>query len=280
MIYSNFENVVSNLYTPAEREKFKSAMMTIEGWDMPSYLKELLSKHGVAVQNIEVQQDSLRDLHPTITISGFLTHDFNTDFNTKESIMRKRYKVEHTPTKVIFNPPATIIFWTDDTKTVVKCGENDEFDPEKGLAMAFAKKKLHTSSSHPSVLTTSLSSDSSEYEAALRSRRANAIQLASDSPSLPMPALESSASAFRTQSTACANSLSERDPLRFFLKKMRPSISRRKSTSDRSFRHSSIQARNPLPHETKAETIISSCSRSSTLGSSSRPFTNVGRQAF
>ena len=71
-----------------------------------------------------------------------LTHDFNTDFNTKESIMRKRYKVEHTPTKVIFNPPATIIFWTDDTKTVVKCGENDEFDPEKGLAMAFAKKKL------------------------------------------------------------------------------------------------------------------------------------------
>ena len=44
--------------------------------------------------------------------------------------------------KVIFNKPATIILWSDDTKTVVKCGENDTYDPEKGLAMAIAKKAL------------------------------------------------------------------------------------------------------------------------------------------
>ena len=44
--------------------------------------------------------------------------------------------------KVIFNDPATIIFWEDGTKTVVKCGENDIFDPEKGIAMAIAKKAL------------------------------------------------------------------------------------------------------------------------------------------
>ena len=42
--------------------------------------------------------------------------------------------------KIIFNPPATIIFWSDGTKTVVKCGEHEEFDPEKGLAMAGTKK--------------------------------------------------------------------------------------------------------------------------------------------
>lgn len=41
---------------------------------------------------------------------------------------------------VVFNPPATIVFWTDETKTVVKCQDNEEFDPEKGLAMAFFKK--------------------------------------------------------------------------------------------------------------------------------------------
>ena len=41
---------------------------------------------------------------------------------------------------VIFNDPATIVFWEDGTKTVVKCQEGDEFDPEKGLAMAIAKK--------------------------------------------------------------------------------------------------------------------------------------------
>lgn len=42
---------------------------------------------------------------------------------------------------VIFNEPATIVFWSDGTKTVVKC-ENENFDPEKGLAMAISKKAL------------------------------------------------------------------------------------------------------------------------------------------
>lgn len=41
---------------------------------------------------------------------------------------------------VIFNDPATIVFWQDGTKTVVKCQDGDKFDPEKGLAMAIAKK--------------------------------------------------------------------------------------------------------------------------------------------
>lgn len=43
---------------------------------------------------------------------------------------------------VIFNPPATIVFWTDNTKTVVKAGEYDIYDPEKGIAMAITKKVL------------------------------------------------------------------------------------------------------------------------------------------
>lgn len=42
--------------------------------------------------------------------------------------------------KVIFNDPATIILWTDGTKTVVKCSEDDYYDPEKGMAMAVCKK--------------------------------------------------------------------------------------------------------------------------------------------
>jgi hypothetical protein len=46
------------------------------------------------------------------------------------------------PTKVIFNPPATIVFWSDGTKTVVQTRDDDEFDPEKGLAMAISKKAL------------------------------------------------------------------------------------------------------------------------------------------
>ena len=43
---------------------------------------------------------------------------------------------------VIWNCPATIVFWTDGTKTVVKAQGNDSFDPEKGLVMAIAKKVM------------------------------------------------------------------------------------------------------------------------------------------
>lgn len=42
--------------------------------------------------------------------------------------------------KVIFNDPATIVYWKDGTKTVVKCQHGDDFDPEKGFSMAFLKK--------------------------------------------------------------------------------------------------------------------------------------------
>lgn len=42
--------------------------------------------------------------------------------------------------KVLYKNPATIVFWKDGSKTVIKCQKNDKYDPEKGLAMAFLKK--------------------------------------------------------------------------------------------------------------------------------------------
>ena len=38
---------------------------------------------------------------------------------------------------VIFNPPATIVFWEDGMKTVVKCSKDDTYDPERGFELAF-----------------------------------------------------------------------------------------------------------------------------------------------
>lgn len=45
------------------------------------------------------------------------------------------------PVRVIFNDPATIVFWSDGTKTVVKA-HNEPFNQEKGLAMAIVKKYM------------------------------------------------------------------------------------------------------------------------------------------
>lgn len=45
---------------------------------------------------------------------------------------------------VIFNGPATIVLWANGDKTVVKCGPDDVFDKEKGLAMAISKYIMGT----------------------------------------------------------------------------------------------------------------------------------------
>jgi len=51
-------------------------------------------------------------------------------------------KGQFTPKNVIFAPPATIVYWDDGTKTVVKCNEPDTFNKEKGLLLCFAKKAM------------------------------------------------------------------------------------------------------------------------------------------
>jgi hypothetical protein len=57
---------------------------------------------------------------------------------SEEMKMNRKFEIK----KVIFNDPATIILWGNGDKTVVKCRLGDEFDPEKGLAMAISKYVL------------------------------------------------------------------------------------------------------------------------------------------
>lgn len=76
----------------------------------------------VDITRIEISPDA------STHIEGFLSHYSK---GLKDPIER-----------VIFNNPAVIVFWKDGAKTIVKCGPDDVFDAEKGLAMAIAKKYL------------------------------------------------------------------------------------------------------------------------------------------
>lgn len=91
---------------------------------------------------------------------GFTEYDLDSN-KTATNIQYRDAKIP-TPKQVIFNPPATIVFWDDGSKTVVKCQDmmidlsvkggignltlgyatvgTEIFDKEKGLAMAFCKK--------------------------------------------------------------------------------------------------------------------------------------------
>lgn len=86
----------------------------------------------------------------TIT-SAACTGRFPTDY-TKYSVKTSK-PIDFTIEKVIYNYPATIVIWKDGTKTVVKCSENDDYDPEKGLAMAISKKALGNQGNYYNMFT-------------------------------------------------------------------------------------------------------------------------------
>ena len=67
----------------------------------------------------------------------YAQYDINKEVErAKEKIKEyEKMRIEN----VIFNDPATIVFWRDGSKTVVKA-KDEPYDPEKGLAMAIAKK--------------------------------------------------------------------------------------------------------------------------------------------
>lgn len=121
--------------------------------DMNSYLKW---KHHLESREKELTTfDALKE---EITMAGSINY-INNDISSvyalyeryrlgKDGNSRKLRADNDSKTNaiqiknVIFNDPATIVLWNDGTKTVVKRGKNDTYDPEKGLAMAISKKTL------------------------------------------------------------------------------------------------------------------------------------------
>lgn len=86
------------------------------------------------IRKVDLENRKENNMRPEKKTTGIMV--------TAVSEVRGLHTIELKIKKVIFNNPATIVFWSDGTKTVVKAGANDIFDPEKGLAMAISKKML------------------------------------------------------------------------------------------------------------------------------------------
>lgn len=46
------------------------------------------------------------------------------------------------PERIVFNNPVTIAYWTDGTKTIARCSEDDTFEKYIGLLVCIAKRNL------------------------------------------------------------------------------------------------------------------------------------------
>ena len=115
-------------------DKNKSILLHIR----PVEVEECEHSHG------ETHRDDAVDA------MAYCTHDIQSvryyreiiNNNNYDQVNQKRLKLNIR--KVIFNNPATIVFWLDGTKTIVKKADDEPWDPEKGLAMAIIKKYFGT----------------------------------------------------------------------------------------------------------------------------------------
>lgn len=79
---------------------------------------------------------------------------YATNFKDLEDAMKRISNIMGLPNynypkidKIIYNmknpdKPATIVYWTDFTKTVVMCNDKDTFTKEMGVAMCFIRKMM------------------------------------------------------------------------------------------------------------------------------------------
>lgn len=116
----------------------------------------LITKNGtkipVTIDYIETTADTFPKFEGHITGTAkvsyrslyYIRNDAEVPINIYRNILNSTYGIGSLRISeienVIFSDPATIVFWEDGTKTVVKCQDGDEFDPEKGLSMAIVKK--------------------------------------------------------------------------------------------------------------------------------------------
>lgn len=113
----------------------KNLLNTVYGVPCSKTLKEEIKMQTYTKGKCGKQDSIGYGLRATeLYIDELDTSKEDTKMNTKKAVY---YPIE----KVIFNPPATIVFWKNGSKTVVKA-HGEVFDPEKGLAMAISRHYL------------------------------------------------------------------------------------------------------------------------------------------
>ena len=61
--------------------------------------------------------------------------------------------------KIIYSNPATIVFWSDNTKTISKCHPDDKYSKELGVYVAIMKK-IYSSTEYKDFVDSWINTDS------------------------------------------------------------------------------------------------------------------------
>lgn len=126
-LYETYSDIRTYEFDEANFENFKDIVDNIKEKIIYNVNKEIIIDNKNREAATETQSDS---------ILKCIKRDLK-EYNFKGSI-----DLQSLIKDVKFNPPATIIFWNDGTKTVVKSSEFDDYDPEKGFMLCVMKYLL------------------------------------------------------------------------------------------------------------------------------------------
>lgn len=145
----DFDSCETTLEKPTHAEQ-KIAEIGIDFSNSTDSLEQSVIKQIVNEQKIQHEGDPrfmcmrrMNNLMPVGEMDTAIKYLSQNEYRKfRDKILKEKNKsiYDSMIQRVIFNPPATIVIWKDGSKTVVKCGKNDIFDPEKGLAMAISKR--------------------------------------------------------------------------------------------------------------------------------------------
>lgn len=140
--YDEYDDVDYHWWKPADESYAKTIKECIKKKENHmDYNNTKIFVDGQTYNAYDIVVTENRNEFPKITATAYLSPSnmVNTPRKNCTNKPTKPLSIEN----VIFNPPATIVFWSDKTKTIVKCDYDYEcYDPEKGIAMAIAKKLM------------------------------------------------------------------------------------------------------------------------------------------
>ena len=110
----------------------------------PSNARKLIGDitHGYSYVDTDTAaaiNEAKKEINAVYGVNAFKDGCVTINNKREERVMYNKMFKKDLIKDVIFNNPATIVLWGDGVKTVVKA-TGEKFDPEKGLAMAIAKR--------------------------------------------------------------------------------------------------------------------------------------------
>lgn len=117
-------------------------------------IDESLAMDRIVNEVIDGKWGSGEDRVKRLTKAGYNADAIQALVNIKlnKNKNKKFFDSDLIPKKIIINGPATVFFWRDGIKTVVKCAEDDTFDLYHAYCVAVTKRIMGTNSRIKSIL--------------------------------------------------------------------------------------------------------------------------------